>query len=39
MPGKPATSKIIFSGYMAVTWPPGSGSASITAVQSPRKPA
>ena len=37
--GKPATSRISFSGYMAVTWPPGSGSASITATDSPRNPA
>ena len=37
--GKPATSKISFSGYIAVTWPPSSGSESTSATRSPRKPA
>ena len=37
--GKPATSRISFSGYIAVIWPPSSGSESTTATQSPRKPA
>ena len=32
--GKPATSKIAFSGYIAVIWPPGSSSESSTAVDS-----
>ena len=37
--GKPATSKIAFSGYIAVIWPPGSSSESSTAVDSVRTPA
>ena len=37
--GKPATSRICFSGYIAVIWPPSSGSESTTATRSPRKPA
>ena len=32
---KPATSKISFSGYIAVICPPGSGSVSSTTVSSP----
>ena len=39
MAGKPATSKIAFSGYIAVIWPPGSSSESSTAVDSVRTPA
>ena len=39
MAGKPATSKICFSGYIAVTWPPSSGSESTTATRCPRNPA
>ena len=39
MAGKPATSKIDFSGYIAVIWPPGSSSESSTAVESVRTPA
>ena len=39
MAGKPATSKIAFSGYIAVIWPPGSGSESSIAVDRPRTPA
>ena len=37
--GKPATSRIAFSGYIAVIWPPSSGSKSTTPTRSPRKPA
>ena len=37
--GKPATSKICFSGYIAVIWPPSSGSESTTATRWPRNPA
>ena len=37
--GKPATSKICFSGYIAVICPPSSGSESTTATRWPRKPA
>ena len=37
--GKPATSRIAFSGYIAVIWPPSSGSESTTATLMPRKPA
>jgi hypothetical protein len=37
--GKPATSKIFFSGYIAVTCPPASGKESTTAVLNSRKPA
>ena len=37
--GNPATSKICFSGYIAVIWPPSSGSESTTATRWPRKPA
>ena len=37
--GKPATSRIAFSGYIAVIWPPSSGSESTTATRCPRKPA
>ena len=39
MAGKPATSKIAFSGYMAVICPPGSSSESSTIVDSVRTPA
>ncbi len=39
MAGKPATSKIAFSGYIAVIWPPASSSESSTAVDSNRTPA
>ena len=37
--GKPATSRIAFSGYIAVIWPPSSGSESTTATRRPRNPA
>ena len=37
--GNPATSRICFSGYIAVTWPPSSGSESMTATRRPRNPA
>jgi hypothetical protein len=37
--GKPATSRIAFSGYIAVICPPSSGSESTTPTLSPRKPA
>ena len=37
--GNPATSRISFSGYIAVIWPPSSGSESTTATRWPRKPA
>ena len=35
----PATSKMSFSGYIAVICPPASGSASITTTDHPRNPA
>ena len=37
--GKPATSRMAFSGYSAEIWPPSSGRASTTATDIPRKPA
>ena len=37
--GNPAMSRIAFSGYIALTCPPGSARASITATERPRKPA
>ena len=37
--GKPATSRIAFSGYIAVTWPPSSGRLSTMATRNPRNPA
>ena len=39
MAGNPATSKMAFSGYMAVIWPPGSSRESMTMVDSVRTPA
>ena len=35
----PATSKMSFSGYIAVICPPASGRASITTTDQPRNPA
>ena len=39
MEGKPGESKIFFSGYKAVIWPPGWGRASINLQLSSRMPA
>ena len=37
--GKPATSRMSFSGYIAVIWPPSSGQRVDDGDRSPRKPA
>ena len=37
--GKPATSKMYFSGYSAMSWPPSAGSASMMRAEAPRIPA